>query len=125
MKWSNIITYPIIQVFSFCIILISGPYFGGPYGFYLYHAVQEGLAFAITGLLGIVLCLLSLVIYKTALQLTGTLLMLLSLAIYFWPPHWHNSSGTFQEPVPLLTLLLFLIISALFIIKTVKPQRYA
>jgi hypothetical protein len=72
MKWSNIFTHPITQIFSFCIILISGSYIGGPYIFFLYHAAQEGIAFAITGLLGITLCLASLVIYKSALQLAGT-----------------------------------------------------
>ena len=122
MKWSNIITHPITQVFSFCIILISGSYIGGPYIFFLYHAAQEGIAFAIIGLLGITLCLASLVIYKSALQLAGTLMMLLSLVIFFWSPRWHNSSGTFSEPVPLATVMLFLIISVLTISKIVNAQ---
>jgi len=122
MKWSNIITHPITQVFSFCIILISGSYFGGPYIFFLYHAAQEGIAFAITGLLGITLCLASLVIYKSALQLAGTLMMVLSLVIFFWSPRWHNSSGTFSEPVPLATILLFVIITVLTISRIVNAQ---
>jgi hypothetical protein len=122
MKWSNIFTHPITQVFSFCIILISGSYFGGPYIFFLYHAAQEGIAFAITGLLGITLCLASLVIYKSALQLAGTLMMVLSLVIFFWSPRWHNSSGTFSEPVPLATILLFVIITVLTISKIVNAQ---
>ena len=122
MKWSNIFTHPITQVFSFCIILISGSYFGGPYIFFLYHAAQEGIAFAITGLLGITLCLASLVIYKSALQLEGTLMMVLSLLLFFWSPRWHNSSGTFSEPVPLATILLFVIITVLTISKIVNAQ---
>ena len=122
MKWSNIITHPITQVFSFCIILISGSYFGGPYIFFLYHAAQEGIAFAITGLLGITLCLASLVIYKSALQLAGTLMMVLSLVIFFWSPRWHNSSGTFSEPLPLVTILLFVIITVLTISRIVNAQ---
>jgi len=122
MKWSNIFTHPITQVFSFCIILISGSYFGGPYIFFLYHAAQEGIAFAITGLLGITLCLASLVIYKSALQLAGTLMMVLSLVIFFWSPRWHNSSGTFSEPLPLVTILLFIIISVLTISRIVNAQ---
>jgi len=122
MKWSNIITHPITQVFSFCIILISGPYIGGPYIFFLYHAAQEGIAFAIIGLLGITLCLASLIIYKSALQLAGTLMMVLSLVIFFWSPRWHNSSGTFSEPLPLVTILLFIIISVLTISRIVNAQ---
>ena len=122
MKWRNIFTHPITQVFSFCIILISGSYFGGPYIFFLYHAAQEGIAFAITGLLGITLCLASLVIYKSTLQLAGTLMMVLSLVIFFWSPRWHNSSGTFSEPVPLATILLFVIITVLTISKIVNAQ---
>jgi hypothetical protein len=122
MKWSNIFTHPITQVFSFCIILISGSYIGGPYIFFLYHAAQEGIAFAITGLLGITLCLASLVIYKSTLQLAGTLMMVLSLVIFFWSPRWHNSSGTFSEPVPLATILLFVIITVLTISKIVNAQ---
>ena len=122
MKWNNIITHPITQVFSFCIIIISGSYFGGPYIFFLYHAAQEGIAFAITGLLGITLCLASLVIYKSALQLAGTLMMVLSLLLFFWSPRWHNSSGTFSEPVPLATILLFVIITVLTISKIVNAQ---
>lgn len=122
MKWNNIITHPITQVFSFCIILISGSYIGGPYIFFLYHAAQEGIAFAIIGLLGITLCLASLVIYKSALQLAGTLMMVLSLVIFFWSPRWHNSSGTFSELVPLATILLFIIISVLTISRIVNAQ---
>ena len=122
MKWSNIFTHPITQIFSFCIILISGSYFGGPYIFFLYHAAQEGIAFGITGLLGITLCLASLIIYKSALQLAGTLMMVLSLVIFFWSPRWHNSSGTFSEPVPLATILLFVIITVLTISKIVNAQ---
>jgi multidrug transporter EmrE-like cation transporter len=122
MKWSNIFTHPITQVFSFCIILISGSYFGGPYIFFLYHAAQEGIAFAIIGLLGITLCLASLIIYKSALQLAGTLMMVLSLVIFFWSPRWHNSSGTFSEPLPLVTILLFIIISVLTISRIVNAQ---
>jgi hypothetical protein len=122
MKWSNIFTHPITQVFSFCIILISGSYIGGPYIFFLYHAAQEGIAFAIIGLLGITLCLASLVIYKSALQLAGTLMMVLSLVIFFWSPRWHNSSGTFNEPLPLVTILLFIIISVLTISRIVNAQ---
>jgi hypothetical protein len=116
MKWNNIIAHPITQVFSFCIIIISGSYIGGQFIFFLYHAAQEGIAFAIIGLLGITLCLASLIVYKYALQLAGILMMLLSLVIFFWSPRWHNSSGTFSEPVPLATVILFLIISVLFIV---------
>lgn len=123
MKWNNIITHPITQVFSFCIILISGAYIGGPYVFFLYHAAQEGIAFAITGLLGISLCLVSMLVYKSALQLAGTLIMLLSLLLFFWSPRWQNSSGTFNEPIPLATILLFLIISVLTISRIVNAQK--
>ena len=123
MKWSNIFTHPITQVFSFCIILISGPYIGGPYIFFLYHAAQEGIAFAIIGLLGIILCLASMLVYKSGLQFAGTLIMLLSLIIFFWSARWHNSSGTFNEPLPLVTILLFIIISVLTISRIVNIQR--
>jgi hypothetical protein len=122
MKWRNIFIHPITQVFSFCIILISGSYIGGPYVFFLYHAAQEGIAFAIIGLLGIPLCLASLVIYKSALQLAGTLMMVLSLLLFFWSARWHNSSGTFSEPLPLVTILLFIIISVLTISRIVNAQ---
>jgi hypothetical protein len=122
MKLSNIFTHPITQVFSFCIILISGSYFGGPYIFFLYHAAQEWIAFAIIGLLGIILCLASMLVYKSGLQFAGTLIMLLSLVIFFWSPRWHNSSGTFNEPLPLATILLFIIISVLTISKIVNAQ---
>jgi len=122
MKWGNIITHPITQVFSFCIIIISGSYIGGPYVLFLYHAAQEGIAFAILGILGITLCLGSLFKYKSVLQIAGTLIMVLSLLVFFWSPRWHNSSGTFNEPVPLATILLFIIISALTISRIVNAQ---
>jgi len=122
MKLSNIFTHPITQVFSFCIILISGSYIGGPYIFFLYHAAQEGIAFAIIGLWGIILCLASMLVYKSELQFAGTLIMFLSLVIFFWSPRWHNSIGTFNEPLPLATILLFIIISVLTISKIVNAQ---
>jgi hypothetical protein len=123
MKWSNIITHPITQVFSFCIILISGPYIGGPYLFFLYHAAQEGTAFAILGILGITFCIASMLVYKSTLQFAGTIIMVLSLLLFFWSPRWHNSSGTFNEPLPLATIILFLITTLLTISRIVNIQR--
>lgn len=113
MKFTHILSHPIIQIASFCIILINGPYFGAPYAFYLYHAVQEGYAFAVVGVLAIIITLASAFVYRAALQLTGTLLMLISLAIYFIPPNGKNSYDGFIQVVPLITMILFVIITVM------------
>lgn len=126
MKLAQVLSHPVVQIISFCIILISGPYFGGPYGFYLFHAVQEGYAFAIVGVLAIIVTLLSAFVYRPTLQLSGTALMLASLAIYFTPPHGKNSYDGFVQVVPLITMALFVIIIILVVQRNIlKLRRYA
>lgn len=120
MKFVQILSHPVIQIASFCIILISGPYFGAPYAFYLFHAVQQGHAFAVVGIIAILINLASAFIYRPILQLTGTILMVISLVIYFTPPNGKNSYDGFVQVVPLITMILFVIITVTVIQRNIS-----
>jgi hypothetical protein len=105
---------PFIQVFSFCIILISGDSFGGPYAIYVYHASLLGIPYGIAGVMGIALTLLSLIKKLSWLQVLGLLSMVVSLVLFF-SKGYSNVSGTFKEVLPLLTLGLFALICVMVV----------
>lgn len=55
----KILSHPLMQLFSFCIILVGSAYFGGPYIWFLYHAVQEVYAYAVFGWLALAITVAS------------------------------------------------------------------
>lgn len=115
-----LLTHPLIQAISFCILLVGSPDFGGPYGFFVYHSALEGYTYGVTGILAIVVTLVSLAVKsKTSvrMQLAGIALMLLSLGIFFFSSYQFINASTFHDIVPLLTLLLFLTVLVLVIEK--------
>lgn len=86
MKLIQILTNPLVQVISFCIILVGSPEFGEPFGFFIFHAAQEGYAFAIIGAIAIVLTLAPFIMTKISsyLQIGGSLLMVISFLLYMF-----------------------------------------
>lgn len=117
MKLLSIITHPIFQVISFLIVLISGESFGGPYAMYLYHAAFDGLLYAWVGIVGIIICLISIFWEQKKLQIIAAIFMSLSLIIFFTQTNGSYNYGTFHQLLPMLTLLLFATINGLVLYK--------
>jgi CHASE2 domain-containing sensor protein len=117
-----LLTHPLIQIISFCILLVGSPNFGGPYGLFVYHSALKGYVYGVTGIPVIVITLVSLAVkgkIRVQMQLAGIAWMLLSLGIFFFSPHHFINASTFDDIVPLSTLLL-LITTVLVIEKSWK-----
>ncbi|SFQ30694.1 hypothetical protein SAMN05444277_108146 [Parafilimonas terrae] len=126
MKLTQLLSHPIIQIISFCIIIVGSANFGGPYGFFLYHAVQEGYIYAIIGIAGIVVTLVSLINKKNAItiQFIGVTLMVISLLVFFFSSEHFMNMYAFKDVLPLLTLFLFIAIIALVVIKFLRRYKF-
>ncbi|MEI6949741.1 hypothetical protein V9K67_21315 [Paraflavisolibacter sp. H34] len=115
MKALRIAGYPLAQLFTFVLILISGEAFGGPYLVYLILALPHGGDYSVLGTGGILCLYICHKLYrikrrawvKPVLHLAGILLTLLSLYIFFINDRIRYNYGTFLQSVPLVTLWLF------------------
>lgn len=127
MKLCKFITNPLIPVISFVFILISGESFGGVYLLYLSIALTHGGMHSITGFSGIAFLLLS---YFMSLQggkksisiwfnLSGILLMWISLFLFFYNDKNNYNISTFFELVPQIFLVIFFSISICFIVDNI------
>lgn len=120
----SLFSHPVTQIISFCIILVGSPYFGGPYGFFLYHAFLEVYPFAIIGVLAIGVTLISLFFpARGYMQLAGLLLMIASLAVFFLSSQNFMNAAAIREVLPLLTLLLFITVAVLVTKKVIDLQK--
>lgn len=113
MKYLQILSHSVTQVISFCMVLVGSPYFGGPFGFFIYHSALEGYAYGVIGILAVVATLMAVFVKNklgSYIQFGGLLLMVLSLGIFFFSSQHFINANTFHEALPLLTLLLFLVV---------------
>ncbi len=115
MKALKIIGHPVLIISIFLLILISGQAFGGPYLLYLILGLPHGATYAVSGFVGLVCLFISYKIYrgepthwiKPALALTGIGGLLYSLYVFFADDRLHYNYSTFEQSVPLLSLILF------------------
>lgn len=116
----HFLSHPLMQVFSFAIILVASPYFGGPFGYFVYRSFLEGYLYGITGMIAIAISLLSMMRalpYRNGIQFSGLVLMVVSLLIFAVKGRGMNLVS-FRHALPLFTLLLFLIVAAAVCRKT-------
>ncbi len=115
--------HPLMQLFSFCILLVGSAYFGGPYIFFLYHAVQELLAYAIFGWMAIVLTVCALFFTgrgEAVLQFIGVVLMVVSLLVFIFSAEHMMNIYVWRQLIPLLTLALFAFMAGIVVRKFIK-----
>lgn len=107
----NILEHPLTQLLSFSIVLVGSAYFGGPFIWFIYHAVQEMLLYAIVGSIALVITFASVFIGGTKrvlIQFIGACLMVLSLLIFFFSSQHFMNMYVYRQALPVLTLLLFM-----------------
>ena len=117
MKIIEWLTNPIMQIICFCIILVGSNDFGGPYGFFIYRASKEGEGFALMGVVGIIITLISFIVsYKirSIVQFSGLVCMIISLAMFLS----NKTVVAFRDMLPLFTLLLFITVMIMVTRKT-------
>ena len=123
MKVIKIIGHPVLLMSIFLLLIIEGENFGGIYLIYLLFALPHALPYAIFALLGLVsvcfglgLNILKQPIVKSILYLLGITQMILSLILFF---NKGNKNETFHQAIPLISFLLFALITLCFIINAI------
>lgn len=122
-KLERIFSHPLLQLVSFSILIVGSAYFGGPYIYFLFHAIQEGYLYAIIGALAFVTTLIAIFYSNKYVQITGLGLMLLSLAIFFIGGKLANTYA-FHDIVPFITLALFVAVSATVAVKFFRTLKW-
>lgn len=121
----RILSFPLVQILSFCIILVGSPYFGGPYLYFVFGSFKEGYAYGILGMIGIVLTLISLFIKARGyMQVAGLIIMIASLVVFFFASSWKNAKVTLLNLTALATLVLFMVVCAAVYIKIFRWKNY-
>lgn len=118
MKAVKIVSNPYTLTISFLFIIISGQHLGGFYIIYLLLALPHFGIYAILALIGILLLLITFHSKKLKSSITGpivnivgALMLSASIFLFFYTDNEHYNYGTFYQLVPLVTLILFSIIS--------------
>jgi len=132
MKALKILTHPYTLIISFLAIMISGEHLGGFYVLYLLLGLPFGAIHSLLALAGICSLLLGYHKYhrnnihlaESIFKVIGTLLLFLSIYLFFLNDKEHYNYGTFYQTVPVITLVFFSFLSVCFllaaIIKAVK-----
>ncbi len=122
-KLERIFSHPLMQLISFSILIVGSAYFGGPYIYFLFHAIQEGYLYAIVGVLAFLTTLVAIFYSNRYIQITGLALMLLSLTIFFIGGKLANTYA-FRDLVPFVTLALFVAVSATIAVKFFRTVKW-
>ena len=131
MKALKYLTHPTVLIISFLLILISGEHFGGFYLLYILLALPHGGIHGILATLGLIILIYSNYKYKRQfsfliepiLNITGAILLILSLALFFNNDIEHYNYGTFFQIIPIITLALFGLLSVGFLVNNVLNMR--
>lgn len=108
-----------MQVFSFSIILVGSPSFGGPYLLFVVMSATQASMLGIIGLIGIVLTLASSYVpLKRYTQFVGLAFMLVSLAIDYYKAPPENVHETTGHVLPMITVILFVIVAVVVTLVT-------
>ena len=128
MKAIKIAGHPVVVITVFLLALISGEGFGGPYILYLILGLPHGVGYSLAGILGLICLFLSFKIYrrekkhwiKACIALAGLSFLILSMYMFFTNDKMRYNYNTFNQTVPVITLLLLaLCIACNFIINII------
>ena len=122
MKTIKIISHPITLITCFLLVLISGQHLGGFYLLYILLGLPHGAIHSILAMAGILVVLFSNNKYKRKfnyliepiLNMAGVLMLSLSLLFFFINDKEQYNYSTFNQTVPLLSLIVFGIVALSF-----------
>lgn len=115
MKIISILGYPLTIISSFFLLLISGRAFGGPYIIYLLLGLPHGADYSIFAIFGILSLCVTMYItrpnknywIKSALMIAGIILLGLSLFVFFQNDRMRYNYATFEQTVPVISIVVF------------------
>lgn len=116
-KLVQILTHPIAQLISFSILIFPGQLFDLPYLLILRWTIMDLEIFTIAGLVGWLLTLFCLLLYRKILQLSALIMMWLSLITFIWQLIPAAKLAILENPISLITCCQFLMISLLIAYK--------
>lgn len=114
-KLISVLTHPLLQLLSFVIMVFPGQAFDLPYLLILRWTLTTPLLFTITGIVGILLTLASLLWHRKILQLLGLLIMWVSVISFITQLSAGSKAELLTHMTTLLTLLQFALISLLIL----------
>lgn len=130
MKFFKILSHPYTFIFSFLFIVISGEHLGGFYALYILLGLLPGVIHSLLGFFGILILVLGYQLPRTTkayikqcLSIVGAGMMFTSIYLFFKNDTAHYNWGTFEQSIPVATLVLFGLLGLCFLIGTVLKPR--
>lgn len=122
MKTIKIISHPVTLITCFLLVLISGQHLGGFYLLYILLGLPHGAIHSILATAGIAIILFSSYKYKREfnyliepiLNMTGVTMLSFSLLVFFVNDKERYNYSTFDQTVPVISLILFGIVALSF-----------
>lgn len=130
MKLFRILSHPYTLLFCFSFIIISGESTGGFYLMYILLGLLHGVLHSLLGFYGMLLLIIGHHLplkrnffIRQVLSVIGVSLMAASVFFFFRNDTAHYNWGTFEQGLPLFTLLFTAFIAVCFLVGTFwKPQ---
>ena len=127
MKIAKVLFHPFLLLLSFSLIVISGKHLGGFYATYIFMALPYGAFHSIAAVLGCALILMSYILsYRdttrsllSILNLSGVACLIFSFVWFFYQDPTGYNIGTFEQPLPLITVCLFALLAAGFVANSI------
>jgi len=123
MKLFKILSHPYTLIISFLFILISGQHLGGFYALYILLGLTQGVLHSVLGFFGIVVLLISYHIaskqksyLQHGLNILGVAMLFASIFYFFKNDTQRYNWGTFEEGLPLFTIVFTGFIAICFLI---------
>lgn len=114
-KLLSVLRHPLLQLLSFVIMVFPGQAFDLPYLLILRWTLTTPQLFTITGIIGILVTLASLLLHRKILQPLGLFIMWVSVVSFIIQLTPVSKTEILTNIVTLLTLLQFAVISLLII----------
>ena len=123
MKLFKILSHPYTLIISFLFILISGEHLGGFYALYILLGLTNGVIHSLLGFFGILLLLISYHIavkhigfLQQVLNMIGVAMLFASVFYFFKNDVQRYNWGTFEEGLPMFTIVFTGFIAICFLI---------
>lgn len=130
MKLFRILSHPYTLIICFLLIMISGENFGGFYAMYILMALPFGGVHALLAVAGIIVLLTNHSIKsdkinsaRQVINFIGVLLLFASLYYFFWADKQHYNYGSFEQTVPILTMVVTVLVAVCFLISNFMKTR--
>jgi hypothetical protein len=104
--------------------MISGEHLGGFYALYILLGLFAGAVHSLLAVAGIIILLVSYHRFRNkntlsqTLNVAGVLLLFSSIYYFFWNDKQHYNWGSFEQTVPVLTMIVTSLVAVCFLSRT-------